>query len=141
MYKRQEIAARDAHADIIHAEEVFGPVATVLPYSGDAREAATLVNKGGGGLVASVYSNDGAWTEAVVLGISPWTGRVWIGSDKTAGQAFPPGMVMPHMVHGGPGRAGAGEELGGLRGLDFYTQRTAITGYKGAIEKAFGAGE
>jgi len=133
--------ARDAHADIIHAEEVFGPVATVLPYSGDAREATTLVNKGGGGLVASVYSNDGAWTEAVVLGISPWTGRVWIGSDKTAGQAFPPGMVMPHMVHGGPGRAGAGEELGGLRGLDFYTQRTAITGYKGAIEKAFGAGD
>ena len=67
-----------------------------------------------------------------------WHGRVWLGSARVAGQSLPPGMVLPFMVHGGPGRAGGGEELGGLRGLEFYQQRTAIQGFQGLVAKAFG---
>jgi oxepin-CoA hydrolase/3-oxo-5,6-dehydrosuberyl-CoA semialdehyde dehydrogenase len=132
------IRARDAEADAIHALEVFGPVATLVPYSGSAEEAVRLANRGGGGLVASLYSNDRAWTEEVVLGIGPWHGRVWIASDKVAEQALPPGMVLPASVHGGPGRAGGGQELGGLRGLEPYLQRTAVQGFQGFVASAFG---
>ncbi len=131
--------ARDSNAAVFHNEEVFGPVATILPYSGEASEAAALVQKGGGGLVSSAYSNDGDWTARYVLEAAPWHGRIWIGSDKSADQALPPGMVLPSMVHGGPGRAGGGEELGGERGLAFYLQRTALQGFKGDIESRFGA--
>ena len=130
--------AQDAGADIVHKDEVFGPSATVLPYSGTAAAAIALANRGGGSLVSSLYSNDNRWSEDVVFGISPWHGRIWIGSDKTAGQAFPPGGVMPQMVHGGPGRAGGGEELGGTRGLEFYMQRTALQGFQGLISRSFG---
>jgi oxepin-CoA hydrolase/3-oxo-5,6-dehydrosuberyl-CoA semialdehyde dehydrogenase len=133
------VVAADPRASIIHGAEVFGPVATVVPYSGAAADAAALANQGGGCLVGTLYSNDDAWMEEAVLAMSPWHGRLWLGSDKTAGQAFPPGGVMPQMVHGGPGRAGGGEELGGLRGLEFYMQRTALQGYQGMIARAFGA--
>ncbi len=133
------LLARDADADVPHAFEVFGPVGTVIPYSGAAGAAARLANRGGGGLVASVYSNDREWTEAVVLAISPWHGRVWIGSDKVADQAIPPGTVLPASIHGGPGRAGGSAELGGLRGLEPYLQRTAIQGFQGLVASAFGA--
>ncbi len=132
------VLASDPSAAVIHDTEVFGPVATVLPYE-DTKSMIALCNRGGGSLVASVYSNDARWTEEVVLGLSPWHGRIWIGSDKTAGQAMPPGAVMPQMTHGGPGRAGGGEELGGLRGLEFYMQRTAIQGFQGLVARHFGA--
>ena len=129
------LLAKDSDASILHELEVFGPVTTLIPYSGASEEAARLANKGGGGLVASVYSNERAWTEAVVLGIAPWHGRVWIGSDKVAEQAVPPGIVLPASIHGGPGRAGGGQELGGLRGLEPYLQRTAVQGFQGFVEK------
>jgi oxepin-CoA hydrolase/3-oxo-5,6-dehydrosuberyl-CoA semialdehyde dehydrogenase len=129
------LLAKRAEADVFHELEVFGPCATLLPYSGKAEDAIALVNRGGGGLVASVYSNDKTWTEAVALGIAPWHGRVWIGSDKTAGQATPPGTVLPASLHGGPGRAGGGAELGALRGLEPYFQRTALQGFQGFLEK------
>lgn len=129
--------ARDARAAVVHEEEVFGPVATIVPYSGDAAEAVELAGLGGGGLVSSVYSNDAAWTERVVLGIAPWHGRVWIGSDKSAESSMAPGMVLPALIHGGPGRAGGGEELGALRGLHFYLQRVALQGFKGQLESSF----
>lgn len=133
--------AADARTPMVHAEEVFGPVATVLPYSGAANEAVELVGLGGGSLVASVYSNDQAFLETAALGIGAWSGRVWLGSDKMAEQALAPGMVLPHMIHGGPGRAGGGEELGGLRGLGFYLQRVALQGFKGVIApESFAAG-
>lgn len=133
------LVARDARAEAFHAEEVFGPVAALLPYGGDPAEAADLVRLGGGGLVSSAYSNDAAWVERYVLDAAAWHGRIWIGGDKVADQALPPGMVLPSMVHGGPGRAGGGEELGGERGLHFYMQRTALQGFKGLIEGSFGA--
>ncbi|MEM7198735.1 MAG: 3,4-dehydroadipyl-CoA semialdehyde dehydrogenase [Planctomycetota bacterium] len=132
------LVARDAHDDVFHAFEVFGPAASVLPCDGDADTAAAIVNRGGGGLVTSVYSDDKDWTQRYVLGVAPWHGRVWIGSEKVAEQALPPGMVLPASVHGGPGRAGGGEELGGARGLHFYMQRTALQGYRGLLERSFG---
>jgi len=132
------LRARDSSAGAFHELEVFGPCATVLPYSGKAEDAIALTNQGGGGLVASLYSNDREFAEAVTRGIAPWHGRVWIGSDKLADQATPPGMVLPQCNHGGPGRAGGGGELGGLRGLEPYLQRTSIQGFQGLVEKAFG---
>jgi hypothetical protein len=59
---------------------------------------------------------------------------VWLASDKNADQALPPGMVLPHSIHGGPGRAGGGEELGAERGLELYMQRTAVQGFKGMLD-------
>lgn len=132
------IVAREARDPAFHAEEVFGPCAVVLPYSGDPHEAGRIVNQGGGGLVCSVYGNDTDWTDRFVLEVAPWHGRVWIGSDKMAEQSLPPGMVLPMMIHGGPGRAGGGDELGAERGLHFYMQRTALQGFKGALETSFG---
>jgi 3,4-dehydroadipyl-CoA semialdehyde dehydrogenase len=132
------LVAHDSDAALLHELEVFGPCATILPYSGDADEAIRLANRGGGGLVASLYSNDRKFTEQVVLGIAPWHGRVWIGSDKVAEQALHPGMVLPMTIHGGPGRAGGGEELGGLFGLELYTQRTALQGDQGFVGRRFG---
>ncbi|MEM9802832.1 MAG: 3,4-dehydroadipyl-CoA semialdehyde dehydrogenase [Planctomycetota bacterium] len=130
--------ARDASADVLHSLEVFGPVATIVPYDGTAEDAAALVNRGGGGLVVSAYSNDAGWSERFVLDVAPFHGRVWMGSDRMAEQALPPGMVLPNLVHGGPGRAGGGEELGALRGLEFYTQRTAVQGFKAFVDGTFG---
>ncbi|MEC8494811.1 MAG: aldehyde dehydrogenase family protein, partial [Planctomycetota bacterium] len=133
------LVARDADAGILHELEVFGPVATIIPYDGSAEHAVDLVNRGEGGLVVSAYSNDASWSESFVLGVAPYHGRVWMGSDRMAEQALPPGMVLPGLVHGGPGRAGGGEELGALRGLEFYTQRTAIQGFKSFVDGTFGA--
>ena len=132
------LVARDAEADILHELEVFGPVATIIPYDGSVQRAVELVNRGEGGLVVSAYSNDAAWSQEFVLGVAPYHGRIWVGSDRMAEQALPPGMVLPNLVHGGPGRAGGGEELGALRGLEFYTQRTAIQGFKSFVDGTFG---
>ena len=133
------LVARDPRNGAFHDAEVFGPVATILPYSGKVEDAIELTNLGGGGLVCSVYSNDGAWAREFVLGCAPWHGRIWIGSDRMAEQALAPGMVLPASIHGGPGRAGGGEELGALRGLELYLQRTALQGFKGLIEAQFPA--
>ena len=124
--------------DAVHTHEVFGPVSTVVAYDGTAARAAEQVTWGGGGLVSSVYSDDKAFLEETVLGIAPFHGRVTIGSSKIATQAVPPGMVLPMLVHGGPGRAGAGEELGGRRGLAFYMQRTALQGDRAILQALSG---
>ena len=111
---------------------MFGPVATVVPYS-TASEAAELVRRGAGGLVSSVYSDDRGYLGEVVPAIATFHGRVFIGSKKVAGHSPGPGTVLPLLTHGGPGRAGGGEELGGPRGLSFYLQRTALEGDKAII--------
>jgi len=128
-----------AEAPSVHGREVFGPVATVVPYSGRADEAARVVARGHGGLVSSVYSEDAAFTAEVVLGLAPYHGRLFLGSAKIAEHSPGPGTVLPQLVHGGPGRAGGGEELGGLRGLAFYMQRTALEGSRPLIERIAGA--
>jgi len=132
------LVARDASAAPIHNLEVFGPVATLIEYDGSADGAAEIVGQGGGGLVCSVYSDERQWIATYVEHAAPWHGRIWIGSEKSAEQSISPGAVLPAMVHGGPGRAGGGEELGGDRGLRFYMQRTALQGFRGLLEKQFG---
>jgi 3,4-dehydroadipyl-CoA semialdehyde dehydrogenase len=128
-----------AEAGFVHEHEVFGPVASVLPYAGGADEAVAIVSKGGGGLVCSVYSDDPDWAGPVVLGLAPWHGRIHWGSRKVHDQSPGPGTVLPNFVHGGPGKAGGGEELGGERGLHFYMQRTAIQADRGLLERVLGS--
>jgi oxepin-CoA hydrolase/3-oxo-5,6-dehydrosuberyl-CoA semialdehyde dehydrogenase len=130
-------ASPDA-GDAVHSHEVFGPVSTVMPYDGTPARAAALVAAGGGGLVASVYSDDKEFLQGAVLGIAPFHGRVTIGTSKTAAQSIPPGTALPQLLHGGPGRAGGGEELGGRRGMTFYMQRLALQGDRALLDAISG---
>ena len=125
-------------ADVVHSHEVFGPVATVLPYDGTAEEAAELVALGEGSLVSSAYGDDPAWVGGVIEGLSPWNGRVYVGSAGVADSALGSGMAMPFLLHGGPGRAGNGAELGGLSGLRLYQQRCAVQGDRAMLEALIG---
>jgi oxepin-CoA hydrolase/3-oxo-5,6-dehydrosuberyl-CoA semialdehyde dehydrogenase len=128
-----------AGATTVHSREVFGPVAALLPYSGQAAEAAEIVARGNGGLVTSVYAEDTGWIGEVVFGLAPLQGRIFLGHPKI--ELSPgPGTVLPQLVHGGPGRAGGGEELGGPRGLAFYMQRVALEGSRPVIAKVLGTG-
>jgi oxepin-CoA hydrolase/3-oxo-5,6-dehydrosuberyl-CoA semialdehyde dehydrogenase len=126
-----------APATSVHAREVFGPVASLLPYSGKAADASAIVARGNGGLVSSVYSEDAAFLEEIVGGIAPYHGRLFLGHPKIE-MSPGPGTVLPQLVHGGPGRAGGGEELGGARGLAFYMQRVALEGSRPVIQKFIG---
>ena len=126
-------------ANAVHAREVFGPAVTVMDYR-SVEDAATLCARGDGALVSSVYSDDRGFAREMLLALAPFHGRLTLGGEKVAGFAPRPGAVLPAMVHGGPGRAGGGEELGGLRGLSFYLQRTAIQGYQPLLEKFFPGG-
>ncbi|MFI5298916.1 MAG: 3,4-dehydroadipyl-CoA semialdehyde dehydrogenase [Polyangiales bacterium] len=122
--------------EAVHDHEVFGPVTTLLPYD-DTAELVRVIRRGGGGLVSSIYSDDKAFVRELVFGVASALGRIVVGSEKIAGGAIPPGTVMPGLVHGGPGRAGGGEELGGLRGLALYLQRTAVQGYGPLVQSLF----
>jgi oxepin-CoA hydrolase/3-oxo-5,6-dehydrosuberyl-CoA semialdehyde dehydrogenase len=129
--------AKDALAASVHAREVFGPVASLLPYSGKGADAAAIVARGNGGLVSSVYSEDSDFLEEIVTGIAPYHGRVFLGHPKIE-MSPGPGTVLPQLTHGGPGRAGGGEELGGARVLAFYMQRVALQGSRPVIQKLIG---
>ncbi|WP_299130177.1 phenylacetic acid degradation bifunctional protein PaaZ [uncultured Amaricoccus sp.] len=111
----------------IHDVEAFGPVSTVMPYD-DLDEAVALAKRGKGSLVASVFTDDKAVAEEVVLGLAPFHGRVLIGNRLSAKSSTGHGSPLPVLVHGGPGRAGGGEEMGGVRGVKHYMQRTAVQG-------------
>ena len=117
----------DADADAVHAIEAFGPVASVIGYR-DLADAVRLANRGGGSLVATVASHDPATVATLVLGIAPFHGRVLVLDRDDARSSTGHGSPVPHLVHGGPGRAGGGEELGGMRAVRHYMQRTAIQG-------------
>ena len=122
-------------ADVVHEREVFGPVAALLRYKDNPGE---IVARGNGGLVSSVYSDDQEFLERIVGEIAPYHGRLFLGHPKI--ELSPgPGTVLPQLVHGGPGRAGGGEELGGPRGLAFYLQRVALEGSRPVIAKILGA--
>ncbi len=114
-------------ADAVHEVEVFGPVATVVPYK-DEKDACAQVARGGGSLVASIYGEDKDFLARMVSGIGASHGRLLVIDPTIAGAHTGHGIVMPQCNHGGPGRAGAGEELGGLYGLRFYHQRLAVQG-------------
>jgi 3,4-dehydroadipyl-CoA semialdehyde dehydrogenase len=126
-------------ASAVHEHEVFGPVATLLPYDGSVEHAARIVRAGNGGLVASLYADDRAALGALVMELAPWHGRLVLVDAKIADKSLPPGTVLPELVHGGPGRAGGGEELGGLRGLGLYQQRTALQGNGPLLARLLGA--
>ena len=123
-----------AAARALHDHEVFGPVSTVAPYGGSAEEAGALVRRGGGSLVCSLYSDDRDFLASMVGELAAASGRLYLGSAKVADQSPGPGTVLPMLMHGGPGRAGGGEELGGLPGLRLYLQRTALQGDKSFIK-------
>ncbi len=114
-------------ARAVHEVEAFGPVATILPYS-DMADAIGLARRGAGSLVASVFSADDALAAQLVLGLAPFHGRIVVINRHCAKESTGHGSPLAHLVHGGPGRAGGGEEMGGIRGVLHYMQRTAIQG-------------
>lgn len=114
-------------ADAVHDCEAFGPVSTVMPYD-DLDEAIDLAARGRGSLVSSVFTDDKDVAERVVLGVAPFHGRVLIGNRASAKSSTGHGSPLAPLVHGGPGRAGGGEEMGGIRGVKHFMQRTAVQG-------------
>jgi oxepin-CoA hydrolase/3-oxo-5,6-dehydrosuberyl-CoA semialdehyde dehydrogenase len=130
------LVAQDPFATTaVHNHEVFGPCTTVMPYASVA-ECAALVALGGGGLVSTVYSDDRAASAELVGEIAPYHGRVCIANGRMGSGWLGPGAVLPQLLHGGPGRAGGGEELGGLRGVNLYLQRVALQGFGPLVEHA-----
>ena len=111
----------------VHETEAFGPVSTVMPYR-DLGHAVDLANRGQGSLVASVITHDPQVACQVVEAAAAWHGRLYFNDRTSMKASTGHGSPLPHMVHGGPGRAGGGEELGGVRGVMHYMQRTAIQG-------------
>jgi 3,4-dehydroadipyl-CoA semialdehyde dehydrogenase len=120
------LGARDPQASPqVHDLEVFGPVATLMPYR-DLAHGLALVRRGQGSLVASLYGTDAASLAATALDLADTHGRIHVVSPDVAALHTGHGNVMPQSLHGGPGRAGGGEELGGLRALNFYHRRAAV---------------
>ena len=110
-----------------HQIEAFGPVATLMPYATTA-EAIEIANLGAGSLVASVFTNDADTGREIALGIAKLNGRVMFGNRQSAKTSTGHGSPLPVLIHGGPGRAGGGEELGGIRAVYHHMHRTAIQG-------------
>lgn len=123
---------RPGAARSVHDVEAFGPVSTIMPYD-TAEEAVELVRRGRGSLVTSVFTNDPDIAQELVIGMAPFHGRVMIGNRLSAKSSTGHGSPLPGLVHGGPGRAGGGEELGGMRGVRHYMQRTAVQGAPGLV--------
>ncbi len=114
-------------ADGVHTIEAFGPLTTVMPYS-TMDEAIAIANKSDGSLVGSLFTNDDDVAREITLGCAPYHGRFMVVNRHSAGESTGHGSPMPHMVHGGPGRAGGGEELGGARSVLHNMQRVALQG-------------
>ena len=122
-------------APAVHRHEVFGPVATLMPYPGSAERAAELVGRAEGTLVTSIYSDEREYLERYLSAGGASSGRLYIGSRKVADQLPGSGLALPALLHGGPGRAGGGEELGDLRGAGLYLQRVALSGDRALVER------
>jgi oxepin-CoA hydrolase/3-oxo-5,6-dehydrosuberyl-CoA semialdehyde dehydrogenase len=117
----------DPRTPAVHDTEAFGPVVTVLGYDG-IDEAIELANLGRGSLVASLVTHDTDTASRVATGIAALHGRLHLVDRDDAKTSTGHGSPLPTLVHGGPGRAGDGEELGGVRGIHHYMQRTAVQG-------------
>jgi oxepin-CoA hydrolase/3-oxo-5,6-dehydrosuberyl-CoA semialdehyde dehydrogenase len=111
----------------VHDVEPFGPVSTIMPYR-DLGDAIALANRGMGSLALSLFTNDSQVAEEFVLGAAAYHGRMVILDRTSAKESTGHGSPLPVLVHGGPGRAGGGEEMGGIRGVTHYMQRTALQG-------------
>jgi oxepin-CoA hydrolase/3-oxo-5,6-dehydrosuberyl-CoA semialdehyde dehydrogenase len=129
---------RDAdRAQAIHAVEAFGPVCTLVGYD-RVEDAIALARRGGGSLAGSIFSADEAIAAQLVLGLAPYHGRIVVVNRHCAKESTGHGSPLPHLVHGGPGRAGGGEEMGGIRGVMHYMQRTALQGTPDVLSAAGG---
>lgn len=117
----------DANAPAVHEVEAFGPVASVIAYD-SLDQAVDLVTRGGGSLVTSVATHDPEIAIALATGIASMNGRLLFLDRDDARSSTGHGSPVPHLVHGGPGRAGGGEELGGMRAVEHHMQRTAVQG-------------
>ena len=126
-----------ARARAVHSVEAFGPVCTLLPYR-DTQDAIALARRGGGSLAGSVFTADEALAAQLVLGLAPFHGRIVVVNRHCAKESTGHGSPLPHLVHGGPGRAGGGEEMGGIRGVMHYLQRTAVQGTPDVITASSG---
>ncbi|MGI9369276.1 MAG: phenylacetic acid degradation bifunctional protein PaaZ [Ruegeria sp.] len=115
------------NAQRVHDTEAFGPVSTIMGYH-DLDHAIAIANRGQGSLVTSLITHDTDVARQVVLGSAAYNGRIYINDRDSMRGSTGHGSPLPHLVHGGPGRAGGGEELGGVRGAMHYMQRTAIQG-------------
>jgi oxepin-CoA hydrolase/3-oxo-5,6-dehydrosuberyl-CoA semialdehyde dehydrogenase len=126
-----------SRARAVHSVEAFGPVSTVIGYDTVA-ESAALARRGEGSLAGSVFTADDAIAAELVLGLAPYHGRVLVVNRHCAKESTGHGSPLAPLVHGGPGRAGGGEELGGIRGVLHYMQRTAVQGTPDVITAAGG---
>ncbi len=126
------------NATAVHEVEAFGPVATLMPYRSLA-DAIALLNRSGGSLVMSLFTADAEIAREVVLGAGSFHGRICVIDRSSATESTGHGSPLPVLVHGGPGRAGGGEELGGMRGIRHYMQRTAVQGSPAVIRAVTGA--
>ncbi len=111
----------------VHDTEAFGPVSTIMPYE-TLDEAIELANMGEGSLVASLFTYSPEVVRGVVMGVGAYHGRLVVIDRTSAGESTGHGSPLPHMKHGGPGRAGGGEEQGGIRAVKHYMQRVAVQG-------------
>ncbi|ONI81146.1 phenylacetic acid degradation bifunctional protein PaaZ [Actinosynnema sp. ALI-1.44] len=121
------LVADDASQAQPHEVEAFGPVSTLMPYR-DTQHVIELAARGQGSLVGSVVTGDAAFARDVVIGVAPWHGRLLVTDNENAKENTGHGSPLPALVHGGPGRAGGGEEMGGIRGVLHHMQRTAVQG-------------
>lgn len=124
-------------AEAIHSVEAFGPVCTIVPYE-NLDGAIELARRGGGSLAGSVFTADDKVAARLVLGLAPFHGRLVVINRDCAKESTGHGSPLPHLVHGGPGRAGGGEEMGGIRGVMHYMQRTAVQGTPDVIAAVTG---
>ena len=114
-------------ARAVHSTEAFGPVCTVMPYA-SVDEAIAFARRGDGSLAGSIFTADDEIACRLALGLAPLHGRLVLVNRDCAKESTGHGSPLPHLVHGGPGRAGGGEEMGGIRGVLHYMQRTALQG-------------
>jgi oxepin-CoA hydrolase / 3-oxo-5,6-dehydrosuberyl-CoA semialdehyde dehydrogenase len=112
---------------VVHEREAFGPVSTIMPYK-NLDEAIELAKMGKGSLVSSIITNDDSTAKDYVVNAASHHGRILVLNRENAKESTGHGSPLPYLVHGGPGRAGGGEEMGGMRGIKHYLQRTAIQG-------------
>jgi oxepin-CoA hydrolase/3-oxo-5,6-dehydrosuberyl-CoA semialdehyde dehydrogenase len=113
------------HSTAVHDVEPFGPVSTIMPYK-DLPDAVALANRGRGSLVLSLFTHSGEAARDFVLGAGAYHGRMLVIDRTNAAESTGHGSPLPVLTHGGPGRAGGGEEMGGIRGVKHYMQRTAL---------------
>ena len=123
--------------ELVHDVEAFGPVSTLMPYK-DLDDAIALANRGMGSLALSFFTYDPAVARAFVTGAAPFHGRIVLIDRDSAKESTGHGSPLPMLVHGGPGRAGGGEEMGGVRGVKHYMQRSALQGSPRALSAVVG---